>query len=404
MRIVLCGVGSQGDIQPLLALGAALRARGHDVTLCAGANYADAAAGAGLAFRSMGRSIRDLVNRQGEALFNPVRFAAAAVPMLREMLDGLLAATEGADLVVGGAACFAGPTAASVHGARYCWAIFAPGTFPTAIVPHVASGLQPGRRWLNRLTHGVAAGILAPVLARLLNPVRARHDLPPVRGYADLVYRDDVLFAVDPAFYPVPPDWAVPAHQTGFWSFDDGAMLPVDVQRFLDGGDPPVYVGFGSMPARDPAERTRIVVDGILQSGRRGIVSAGWAGLGGIALPPEILSIGPVAHARLFPQCAMIVHHAGAGTTAAASRAGVPQLPVPHSYDQPAWARRLCELGVAGTTLSRRFDGSAMAQALSTTLDDRSLRSAAADLGQRLSKRDGASEAADWIEGRYQYP
>jgi UDP:flavonoid glycosyltransferase YjiC (YdhE family) len=156
MRIVLCGVGSQGDIQPLLGLGAALRGRGHDVTLCAGADYADAAASAGLAFHSMGRSIRDLVNRQGEGLFNPARFAVAAIPMLREMLDSLLVATEGADLVVGGAACFVGPTAAGVHGARYCWAIFAPGTLPTALVPHVASGLQPGRRWLNRLTHGVA--------------------------------------------------------------------------------------------------------------------------------------------------------------------------------------------------------------------------------------------------------
>ena len=401
MRIVLCGVGSQGDIQPLLGLGAALRASGHDVVLCAGANYAEAAAGAGLGFHSMGRSIRDLVTRQGEALLNPLRFAATALPMLREMLAGLLAATEGADLVVGGAACFVGPTAAAVHGAHFCWAIFAPGTFPTALVPHVTSGLQPGRPWFNRLTHSVADGLLAPVLARLLNPVRTRHGLPPVRGYADLVYRDEALFAVDPAFYPVPADWMVRAHQTGFWSFDDGAALPADVQRFLDDGDAPVYVGFGSMPVRDPALRTRIIVEGILQSGRRGIVSAGWAGLGDIAVPPEILSIGPVAHARLFPLCATIVHHAGAGTTAAAARAGVPQLPVPHGYDQPAWARRLCELGVAGTILSRRFDARALARALSATLDDRSLRAAAADLGRSLAAPDGATAAADWIERRY---
>lgn len=401
MRIVLSGVGTQGDIQPLLALGVALRARGHDVALCAGANYAGAASAAGLGFASMGRSIREVVERRAEALFNPIGFAATALSMVPEMLDGLLAAARGADLVVGGPGCFVGPTAAAVNGAAFCWAILAPGTFPTGLVTNVALGLSPRAPWFNRLSHQVPYALLAPLLARTLNPLRARHGLPPIRRYADLVYRDDVLFAVDPAFYPVPADWAIRAHQTGFWSFDDRTPLPAELLRFLDAGDAPVYVGFGSMPAKDPARRTAIIVDAIQRTGRRGIVSAGWAGLGAARFPPDILGIGPVAHARLLPRCAAVVHHAGAGTTAAASRAGVPQVPVPHGFDQPAWAQRLRELGVARTILPYRFDAPALTDALVTTLGDAEVQATAAALRERLSGRDGASDAADWIESRF---
>jgi vancomycin aglycone glucosyltransferase len=400
MKIVLCGVGSHGDIQPLLGLSRALLPRGHDVVLCAGANYAEAAAGAGLGFCSMGTSIEQLVKEGGEDLFSPLRFIEVARRIAHEQLERTIEAVRGADVVVGGAACFVGPTAARLAGARFCWAALAPGSFPTSTAPFLLSGLGPDHRWLNRLTHTVGIGVLGRILMGVLNPLRRARGLDDVDGYDSYVLADDVvaLYAVDPVFGGVPADWGIAAHQTGFWFYDDGRALPDDVEAFLAAGDAPVYVGFGSMPVKDPAARTRTIVEALLRCGRRGIVARGWGGLGDGPLPPSILRVGHVSHARLFPRCAAVVHHCGAGTTSAAARAGVPQIPVPHAWDQPTWRAHLLRLGVAKRALPRGFSNDALAGAIDDTLADDDVKARARALGDVLGANDGAATAADVIE------
>lgn len=400
MKIVLCGVGSHGDVQPLLGLGRALVARDHDVTLCAAVNYEAVVNRAGLRFASIGTSMEQLVKDEGEKVFNPFHFIDLAKGLAAEQLKNALAATDGADLIVGGAACIVGRTVAELQGARFCWAAFAPGTFPTSQAPFLLTGIGPDRRWLNRMSHSVGNATLARVLMRVMNPLRKEHGLQPVRNYDDAVLDACALYAVDAHVDPMPSDWRVArAHQTGFWFYDDGAAFPDDVARFLDDGDAPVYVGFGSMPVKDPAARTRAIVQGLVESGQRGLLSAGWGGLGAdVELPPTILRIGSVPHARLFPRCKAVVHHCGAGTTAAAARAGVPQIPVPHAFDQPTWARCLRERGVAAVTLPRDFDGKALAAAVRATVDDAGVNARARDLGAALAAVDGARDAAVWLE------
>ncbi len=385
MKIVLCGVGSRGDIQPLLGLARALVARGHDV------------ARAGLRFHSMGTSMEELVQQHGEQVFNPIKFVELARDLAAEQLQHVLAAANGADVVVGGAACFTGPSVAAITGARFHWATFAPGSFPTSSAPFLLAGVGPSRRWLNALSHIVGNTVLARVLTKVLNPLRKQHGLKAVDSYEDAVYGSAALYAVDAAVDVMPGDWRVQAHQTGFWFYDDGSAFDAAVDAFLDDGDAPVYVGFGSMPVKDPAARTRAIVDGLQRAGKRGLISSGWAGLGDVVLPKSIQRVGPLSHARLFPRCAAVVHHCGAGTTAAAARAGVPQVPVPHAFDQPTWARRLRELGVASAPLPRAFDGGALASALAV-VDDRGVRATAKALGDVISANDGAGAAADVIE------
>jgi UDP:flavonoid glycosyltransferase YjiC (YdhE family) len=155
----------------------------------------------------------------------------------------------------------------------------------------------------------------------------------------------------------------------------------------------PVYLGFGSMATSDPEGVVRTFVETVERLGRRGVISAGWARLHSRDLPDSVLPIGEVPHRWLFPRMAAVVHHGGAGTTAAAFRAGVPQVVVPHIADQPYWGRRVHELGVGPPPVRRKDLGvDGLVGALEVALRPEA-RSAAYALGERIRAEDGVGEA-----------
>jgi vancomycin aglycone glucosyltransferase len=136
------------------------------------------------------------------------------------------------------------------------------------------------------------------------------------------------------------------------WDWDQ-TPLPAELETFLTNGAPPIYLGFGSMRAADQAGH--VLLETVRALGLRAILSQGWAGLTPAEASPDILSIGDVSHAQLFPRVAAVVHHGGAGTTTTAARAGRPQVIVPHNYDQFFWAHRIQQLGL-GTSGPTRDD------------------------------------------------
>jgi UDP:flavonoid glycosyltransferase YjiC (YdhE family) len=161
--------------------------------------------------------------------------------------------------------------------------------------------------------------------------------------------------------------------------------LPPKLEAFLEAGPPPVYLGFGSMTDPDPARTTRCLLQALERAGLRAVVSEGWAGLGGGALPEGVLAIGPVSHAALFRRVAAVVHHGGAGTTTTAARAGAPQILVPHVLDQFWWARRVAELGLGPPGIPRRrMNAERLCEALRSLADNDLLAERAAAFGERL--------------------
>lgn len=112
-----------------------------------------------------------------------------------------------------------------------------------------------------------------------------------------------------------------------------------ELAAFLDNGPPPVYIGFGSIVVDDPNEMTRMIFDAVRLSGVRALVSKGWGGLGADALgiPDGVFMLGNVPHDWLFEHVSCVVHHGGAGTTAAGIKAGKPTIVVPFFGDQPFW-------------------------------------------------------------------
>jgi vancomycin aglycone glucosyltransferase len=147
---------------------------------------------------------------------------------------------------------------------------------------------------------------------------------------------------------------------------------PPKLEAFLEQGEPPVYIGFGSMTDPNPRITTRAVLAGVTDAGCRAVLSEGWAGLGGGGLPEHVMVVGSVPHASLFRRVAAVVHHGGAGTTTMAARAGVPQIVVPHVLDQYYWAERVSRLGVGSLRALR---------------DNELVSENAAALGERLRER-----------------
>jgi len=187
---------------------------------------------------------------------------------------------------------------------------------------------------------------------------------------------------------------------TGAWFLDPPASFepPPRVVDFLVSGPPPVYVGFGSMTVERPEVMTRSLLDGLRRARRRAILSTGWGGLAEAQAGDDVLFVGDVPHAWLFPRVAAIVHHGGAGTTAESLRAGVPQLIVPFLSDQPFWGHHVARAGLGPEPVPvGAFSAAALADAL-IRMDRPAMRARAQEIGRRVREERGAAGAVEAME------
>ena len=200
---------------------------------------------------------------------------------------------------------------------------------------------------------------------------------------------------------PRPVEWHSGIEVTGYWFLDRPSawLPPADLVRFLDAGPPPVYIGFGSMILADPEATVALVLAAVAQAGCRAVIAAGWGGLTPKALSPNVFALVEAPHDWLFPRMAAVVHHGGAGTTAAALRAGVPSIIIPFLGEQSFWAHTLVQRGVAHEALPQnRLAPSTLSRAITLALNDFSMRQRAVTLGALIREEDGVARAADWIE------
>lgn len=204
--------------------------------------------------------------------------------------------------------------------------------------------------------------------------------------------REPILMAFSEHVLPRSADWTPNVHLTGYWYLNDADTYtpPPDLVEFLSAGDPPVYVGFGSMNNEDPAETTRLVLRALELAGQRGVLLSGWGGLDTSQLPESVYHLSSTSHHWLLPQMAAVVHHGGAGTTGAGLRSGVPSIVVPFFGDQPFWAKRVHALGAGPKPIARRsLSAENLAQAITSALTDRAMRERAAEIGRKLNAENG---------------
>ncbi|MBP8950704.1 MAG: glycosyltransferase family 1 protein, partial [Candidatus Promineofilum sp.] len=253
----------------------------------------------------------------------------------------------------------------------------------------------------NRLSHRLVRQVMWQGSRAADNVARQQVlDLPaaPLTGpFGSALLRQlPVLYGFSPAVVPRPADWDANIHVTGYWFLDSAAgwTPPPALAEFLDDGPPPVYVGFGSMASRQPEETADLVLRALAETGQRAVMLLGWAGLRADRLPASVIMVESVPHAWLFPRVAAVVHHGGAGTTAAGLRAGAPSVLIPFFGDQAFWAARVQALGVGPTPISRReLTAARLATAIHQAVTDEALRRRAADLGATIRAEDGVGHA-----------
>jgi UDP:flavonoid glycosyltransferase YjiC (YdhE family) len=390
MRIALAVDGTRGDVHPMLALGSGLRARGHEVVICAPPDFAGDAQAQGFAFHPVGRSAHETLGREAQAVQKGgLRMLRAAnqymYTILRDQFAALPEATAGADLIVGAGIQMAGASAAERNGAAYRYVAYVPTLLPSKHHAPCVFPLPRLPQWGNRLAWWLLMLIYNALLRRPINAERAALGLAPLRDVLRSVLTERPLLAADPELAPLPEDLEGQALVIGCLHPTDGAALPPKLEDFLASGPPPVYLGFGSMTDTDPAATTRLLLRAVEQVGCRALVSEGWAGLGQQPLPEGVLAIGSVSHARLFPRLAAVVHHGGAGTTTTATRAGVPQVVVPHIFDQIYWGERVAALGAGPPPIPRsRLTAERLAAALREALENEVIQERARELAGRL--------------------
>ncbi|MCP2261852.1 UDP:flavonoid glycosyltransferase YjiC, YdhE family [Streptoalloteichus tenebrarius] len=410
-RVAILTAGSHGDVAPYVGLGVELRAAGHHVTIAVSERFHDYVTGAGLAFHSLpDLDVRDTgVAEAADAANNTGARAAFAlirlgVEVFRRQLPAMIEAVRQADVLL----C-SHPTV--LFGRQIAEAV----KIPCVVLP-----LQPAEpsRYLGPMALGgrnlgptlnvAVANVVARgayrMFAGVVRDLRAQLGLPPVspdairRRYEAHPLRS--LHGVSPVVVPRPTDWPDTAEMVGYWwpPRPAGWEPPAELVDFLAAGPPPVYVGFGSMGANRREQLQAVVQEALARSGLRAIVHRGWAELA--VKGDDVLMVDHVPHDWLFPQVAAVVHHAGAGTTAAGLRAGVPAVPVPLAHDQPFWAQRLLALGVAPAVVpTRQLTGDRLAAALAYAVGAPALRRRAEAVARRIGAEDGAARVREVVEG-----
>lgn len=384
MRVLLSTFGSRGDVEPVVALAVRLRELGAEVSVSASPDFAEMLAEAGVPLVAIGPPVRSFVG--GEKPPTPADAIKLAAGLVDDRFSTIAGAAEGCDVLL------------------------ATGLMPAGIrevaeklgVPYVFASLQtyglPARHYgedvteVRRERDAAAVQRANMFYAEPLNAHRAAMGLPPVDDVRDHVYTERPWLAADPVLNDAAHLTGVV--QTGAWIRPDSRPLAPELEAFLDAGEPPVYVGFGSMPMRGP-DTARIALEAVRARGRRVLLASGWADLASGDDGDDHFVVGEVNQQVLFTRVAAVVHHGGVGTTTTAARAGAPQVVVAQFGDQPDFAERVAELGIGVAHDGPIPTVASLSEALKTALNPAMLTRAREVAG--TIRADGADRAAKML-------
>lgn len=414
MHITILAHGSRGDVQPYVALGVSLKQAGHSIRLAAPELFRPFVAEYGLDFAPLAGDPRILMQ-------NAVEQAGGKPDLLRTIPVVLKYAMPVALQVIADARQACQGTQAIIHSfftttvghetalqlgipdfSALVFAVFSPTTaFPNASFPALPLG-----GWYNRFTHEAftqaywQGGRLAYNWAR-----RGKHnEYPPLSEWPFTVGNQQltpILYGFSPYVLPKPPDWGEHIHVTGFWYLPAPASWspPDELVGFLEAGSPPVYIGFGSVIARDASRLTELVLAALSKTGQRGIFVSGWGGLLKDHLSEQVFMLESVPFDWLFPRVTGAVIHGGIGTTAAAMQAGIPVAVIPFTADQTFWGEQVYRLGIGPRPIPhRKLTVENLSQAIREIVSNPSLRQRASQVGYALRSENGVGNAVRIIE------
>ena len=399
-EIMVLTAGSTGDVEPFAALAARLASRGHAVTFATDARFSKVAPDSdGVEFapiRADFRSLQPTPDRQKPSLRQNV------FPVIRGMLEDSWAVAKAhpPDAIVAHQKTLAAPHLAEKLGIPLVQALTVPMLTPTREFPLPGMVNRDLGGMLNRASYRLL-GLLTRPYAGLIREFRDAHLSLRPRGDPPRPAR--TLYCYSPSVVPTPRDWPPHAIATGYWLSDDGDG-PIDpkLDDFVAAGEPPLYVGFGSSVGPDAIQLSRLVDQALRTTGARAVIATGWGGLAGQAWNEDTIVVEQAPHRLLFPRVAAVVHHGGAGTTAAGLRAGRPSIVCPFQGDQYFWAKAVRQAGAGPEPLpAKKLTAERLGDAIRTALDDRAIRGRATELSKRIAREVGTERASEEIEASF---
>ncbi|GAA1876083.1 glycosyltransferase [Myceligenerans crystallogenes] len=409
MHALIMSFGTRGDIQPYAALAGALARAGHDVTLAVPDAFADLVPHDGpgtVTHHPAGSGMLRLLREIMPELSGPrdaLRTLGIMTSAMRELNTECWAAARAArpDVVVYHPKTLAGPHIAEALGVPGVLSLPLPYYTPTRAHPMPFFGGRSFGGRGNRASYALnrMSGIM---YGGMINDFRRQIGLGRIGRLADPLKNLDgspvhTLYPYSRHILPVPADYPESAHVTGYWFLDHegvdggGWEPPAQLADFLATGPAPVYVGFGSMGFGKGADQRRdAVLTALKANGLRGIVATGWGGITpGESGSDDVLVIEGAPHDWLFPRVAAVVHHGGAGSTAAGLRAGRPTLVVPFLGDQPFWGARVHAIGAGPEPLAANRLARGLAGRLGDLTGTTSYSHRAAEVGAAIRHEDG---------------
>jgi sterol 3beta-glucosyltransferase len=416
MKIVINAFGTRGDIQPYIALSLGLQNAGHSVRITTHKIFEDFVRKYDLDFHPLDLDPREVLINQAltELGNNTIRITRWMKekfrPILREIFETTLVANQDAELILNSGLSFAGWHVVEKYNipslAAFLWPM-TPSRHLEGAVGKIPPSWLPFKGVVNYYTTKLFNQLFYNLILPSVNECRKEIlELPPLKS-RDYWKMDapqsaaSIIYGYSPTVVSKPPDWSNHQQITGYWFLDSvaGYKPEKSLLDFLADGPPPVYVGFGCMVDHEQDKLTQIVINALIESNHRGVLLGGWGALGSGILPNSVLHVDAVPHDWLFPRMAAVVHHGGAGTTAAGLRAGVPSVVVPYFGDQFFWGWRVQELGVGPKPIPRnKLTVTNLAQAIQQAVNDDVIRSRAIHIGQQIRTEDGVETAVRMIE------
>ncbi|KAJ6681491.1 STEROL 3-BETA-GLUCOSYLTRANSFERASE [Salix koriyanagi] len=412
LKIAMLVVGTRGDVQPFLAIAERLQEFGHHVRLATHANFCSFVRSAGVDFYPLGGDPLELAGymarNKGFIPSAPGEISTQR-KQLKAIIESLLAACTEPDIETGvpfkAQAIIANPPAyGHVHVAEALGIpihiFFTMPWTPTYEFPHpLARVSQSAGYWLSYIVVDLLIwwGIRA-----YINDFRKRKlKLPPIAYFS--TYHGSIShlptgYMWSPHLVPKPIDWGPLVDVVGYCFLNLGSKYEPKEEflQWIQKGTEPVYIGFGSMPLEDPKNTMGVILEALKVTGQRGIVDQGWGDLGNLMeVPDSVFLLKDCPHDWLFLQCAAVVHHGGAGTTATGLRAGCPTTIVPFFGDQFFWGDRVHQKGLGPAPIPiAKLSVEKLSNAIRFMLEPE-VKSRAMELAKLIESEDGVGAAVD---------
>lgn len=420
MNIGIQTWGSEGDINPFIALASGLSKAGHSVTLAiTSADRKD--------FKNISEQLEfklstvdyigeneEVLNNLGKKMIeisNPLAqlkfiYKEMFQPCVESIFKTSQSLCNKSDLVIGHFIHHPLQTAAEKAGKPYISVTLNHGALPTKYSP---PGQIPNLgEWFNLLFWKLSEKMMNDILLPYINVLRGNNGLNKVKSFRR-VWESPLcnLIAVSPILCEPRKDWGINNHICGFFKLDENVNkwnMPENLETFLSSGTPPVYMTLGSMTGTENNlliinETTRLLFDAAKLAGCRAVIQSRWENVNGIPEDENIFRVNSSPYMKVFPKCGAVVHHGGAGTTQSAAISGCPSIIIAHIQDQFLWGKELNRLGIGGKTFNRRnVTSKKIAQEIRSVLKNKYMAENAMIIGKKLKNEDGVKNAVKIIE------